>query len=464
MKMQKLLILSMLLYSSLIHAQTLALQQVASGFSSPVEMVHAGDGRLFVVQQRGLIRILDPTTGAINATPFLDLTGIVNQSGGEKGLLGLAFSPNYATDGTFFVSYTRALSPAVSGVDCLSVIAKYTVSTNPNVANTTGTEIFSIQQNLSNHNGGCIRFGPDNLLYYAVGDGGGAGDTGNRSQNISTNLGKLHRLNVLGTSTYTIPAGNPFVGITGNDEIWAYGLRNPWKFCFDNNNIIIADVGQGNWEEVNIQPYTTAGLNYGWRCKEGNADYNTSPPCTGTLTAPNVVISHSAPNNYCSITGGYVYRGTQYPNMVGKYIFGDYCDTKLGITNIATGVTTYTSSLGSYNISSFGEDNNKNLYLVDLGGTIYKITDTTLSNDSFANSNFKIYPNPVKNILSLENTNNENITDIAIYNTNGQLVYQKNNINQTNTDINTEKLAQGIYFMQITNSQNSVLNYKFIKE
>jgi glucose/arabinose dehydrogenase len=444
-------------------SQTLGIQQVATGFSSPVELVNAGDNRLFVVEQGGLIKILNPTTGVVNATNFLNVTSLVNQGGGEKGLLGLAFHPNYATNGTFFISYTRSLTPSVSGVDCESVVAKYQVSANADVANATGNIIYTLQQPFSNHNGGCIRFGPDGFLYIGIGDGGSANDPGNRSQNLTTNLGKLLRVNIDGTSTYTIPAGNPFVGVAGNDEIWAYGLRNPWKFSFDftTNNIWIADVGQNEWEEVNRQSSTAAGLNYGWRCKEGNVDFNTSPACTGTLTAPLVVASHGSPETYCSITGGYVYRGTQYPNLVGKYIFGDYCNDKFGITNISTGATTYSADLGSYSVSSFGEDNSKNLYMVDYGGIIYKIVDTSLSTDSFFESKTKLFPNPVNSILSI--TSENVLSELKIYNFSGQEVI-KATVNSKEASINTSALAKGVYFVKVWDENSNYFSQRLIKE
>jgi glucose/arabinose dehydrogenase len=460
------LYLVILLLAQQIYSQTIGLQRVISGLNVPVELVNAGDSRLFIVEQGGLIRILNiqGNNSTINAIPFLDVNTIVNQGGGEKGLLGLAFHPNYATNGTFFISYTRPLATPVSGVDCENVIAKYQVSSNRDIANINGTVVLTIQQPYNNHNGGCIRFGTDGYLYIGIGDGGSANDPENRSQNLNTLLGKLLRINVDNTTTYTIPQDNPFVGIDGRDEIWAYGLRNPWKFSFDttNNQLWIADVGQNTWEEINRQPTTAVGLNYGWRCKEGNVDFITVPACTSTLTAPLVTVSHARPESYCSITGGYVYRGTQYPNLFGKYIFGDFCNDKIGITDSTTGATTYTNDLGDYSISSFGEDNSKNLYLVDYEGTIYKITDTSpLSTASFFESKTKIFPNPTEGILNI--SSEDAISNLKIYNLTGQEVFEKSgNFKESNIDIRS--FAKGVYFLKIWDVNNNSFSQRVIKD
>ena len=292
-------------------AQSIGLTPFATGFSSPVEITHPrDDDRLFVVQQGGAIRILN-TNGSINSTNFLTLTSTTISTGGERGLLGLAFHPNYATNGYFYVNYTN---PAGN-----TVIARYTVSANPNVANAaSGTIILTVAQPFSNHNGGSIKFGPDGFLYIGMGDGGNAGDPGNRAQNSNENLGKMLRIDVDSASPYGIPPTNPYLGIEGNDEIWAIGVRNPWKYSFDRStgDLWIADVGQYQIEEINHVTNTTPGLNFGWNCYEGNSVYST---CTipATYVFPVAQYTHSA--GACSITGGFVYTGSLYPNFLNHY-------------------------------------------------------------------------------------------------------------------------------------------------
>ena len=264
------LIISFFTFSA--NAQTVALQSFATGFTSPVEITHpVGDSRFFVVQQGGIIKVVS-STGTVNATPFLTLTTATILTGSERGLLGLAFHPNYATNGYFYVNYTRA-------GDGATVIARYSVSANPDIANTTGTVLLTIAQPYSNHNGGSLKFGPDGYLYIGMGDGGSGGDPDNRAQNINDNLGKILRIDVDSASPYGIPPTNPYVGIAGNDEIWAIGVRNPWKFSFNrlNGDMWVADVGQSGAEEIDkiVSPLPT-GLNFGWRCYEGNVTYDSS--------------------------------------------------------------------------------------------------------------------------------------------------------------------------------------------
>ena len=332
--MKKILLLSACLFSLVNYAQTITPVSFGTGFSAALAIEHpANDSRLFVVQQGGLIRILN-TNGTVNATPFLNLTSLTTGSG-ERGLLGLAFHPNYASNGLFFVNYTN-----LSGN---TVIARYGVSADPNVANTTGTILMTINQPASNHNGGSLRFGPDGYLYIGMGDGGGAGDTSGYAQNLDTAypaisgnpsriyLGKMLRIDVntiAGALNYGFPPTNPYVTQAGKEEIWAYGLRNPFKFSFNrtNGDLWIADVGQGNIEEIDkvTNPLTT-GLNFGWRCYEGNAVYSTTIgtcPAYASTVAPNAQYTHTA--GRCSITGGYYYTGSTYPNFQNKYFFADY--------------------------------------------------------------------------------------------------------------------------------------------
>ena len=344
---------------------------VASGLSMPVQVTHAGDGsgRLFVVEQTGAIKIIK--NGAVLGTPFLNLSSLVSCCG-ERGLLGLAFHPNYKNNGYFYVNYTRASDGA-------TVIARYSVSNNPDQANAGSAFILlTIAQPYSNHNGGQVMFGPDGYLYIGMGDGGSGGDPQNNAQNTGVLLGKLLRLDVNSGSPYGIPPTNPYVG-PGNplDEIWALGLRNPWRFSFDRltGDLYIGDVGQNAWEEIDFQPGSSGGgLNFGWRCREGAHNYDFSGNCGSlSLTEPIAEYSHSEGN---AVTGGYVYRGNLYPALWGRYFFADYGAGKIW-SIYKTGATTWSTREleldTNFLISSFGEDENGELYVVEYSSTNGKI-------------------------------------------------------------------------------------------
>ena len=354
---------------------------VATGLSSPLYVTHAPNDfdRIFIVEQPGRIRVRDQDTGALSV--FLDIQGIV-LSGGERGLLGLAFHPDYNENGFFYVSYT--------GSGGVSRIARYSVDPeDPNVAlASSGQVLMSVAQPFSNHNGGWIGFSPnDGFLYWAIGDGGSGGDPGNRAQNTDLLLGKMLRIDVDGTNgpggLYGIPASNPFVGEDGRDEIWAYGLRNPWRNSFDREtgDLWMADVGQNAWEEINRQRSASqGGENYGWRCYEGNNAFNllNCPPAS-QLTFPIYTYSRSGGN--CSITGGNVYRGVNIPGLEGTYFFGDYCSSRVWSFEFSPfgGVTNFTERTGEVasglsGLSSFGEDAYGELYMCSLfNGRVYKI-------------------------------------------------------------------------------------------
>ncbi len=360
---------------------TMTNELVASGLNSPLYVTHAPNDfdRIFIVEQVGRIRVRDQDSGQLSV--FLDIQSIV-LSGGERGLLGLAFHPDYDQNGYFYVSYT--------GSGGTSRIARYSVDPNdPNVADpSSGQIILSQSQPFSNHNGGWIGFSPnDGYLYYALGDGGSGGDPGNRAQNINTLLGKMLRIDVDGDNSanglYGIPADNPFVDEAGLDEIWAYGLRNPWRNSFDRatGDLWIADVGQNAWEEVNRQPGSSeGGENYGWRCYEGNNIYNNSgcPPIS-TLTFPVYTYSRSGGN--CSITGGVVYRGVGIPGLDGTYFYGDYCSSRVwsfqddsnpGVINFRERTNEVSGGLSG--LASFGEDAYGEIYMCSLfNGRVYKI-------------------------------------------------------------------------------------------
>jgi glucose/arabinose dehydrogenase len=355
-------------------ALTASLQSVASGFSSPLGIEHAGDSRLFVVQQGGQIRIL--SGGAVLSTPFLDISTLIS-TGGELGLLGLAFHPNYAANGYFYVNYTRQ-------GDGATVIARYQRSGgNPNVADpASAATLLTVAQPFANHNGGQLRFGPDGYLYIGLGDGGSANDPGNRAQDLSTLLGKMLRIDVDGGTPYAVPATNPFVN-DGNPgtlpEIWAYGLRNPWRFSFDRltGDLFIADVGQGAREEINLQAAGTgAGANYGWRVMEGSGctGLGGGPACfDASLTLPILEYDHSLG---CSVTGGPRYRAAANPALAGYLVYGDFCSGRIwGSTRSANGVwSTAQLLLSGFNISTFGEDAGGEIYVAAYNtGVIYRL-------------------------------------------------------------------------------------------
>ena len=370
-----------LLFAILLTPLTLAaqqpqivLQRIVTGLNLPLDIVHAGDSRLFIVQQRGQIVIYDGTK--VLPTPFLDIRSLVSCCD-ERGLLGLAFHPAYAQNGFFFVYYTMPNGDIA--------LARYSVSAanRDQADSSSATIVLTIPHTeFANHNGGNLVFGPDGYLYLGPGDGGSGGDPHNHAQDLSQLLGKILRIDV-DTLLYRIPASNPFRNTNGaRPEIWAYGVRNPWRFAFDREtgDLLIADVGQDLWEEVDFQPATSiGGENYGWRRMEGNHCYNPATNCqTGSPVTPVIEYSHS---EGCSITGGYRYRGTRYPLMRGIYFFGDYCSgTIWGATQQSDGTWTRHTLLSTspkLAISSFGEDVNGELYVADLNGAVYHIADAT---------------------------------------------------------------------------------------
>ncbi len=458
--MKKLLFICLSLFSISNYAQIIALQTYGTGFASPVAIEHpANDSRLFIVQQRGLIRILN-TNGVTNTTPFISLVGTVSNSGNEKGLLGLAFHPNYVTNGYFYVNYTRLSDGA-------TVIARYSVSADPNIASTTETILLVIPQPFTNHNGGTLRFGPDGYLYIGTGDGGSGGDPGNRAQTITENLGKMLRIDVNSVSPYGIPPTNPFVGVAGNDEIWSIGMRNPWKFSFNrlNGDLWIADVGQDAVEEIDkiASPLPNTGLNFGWRCYEANTTYDTSSgtcPAYASTVAPFTQYTHAATAG-CSITGGYFYTGTTYPNFQNKYFMADYCNNKIGTVNSA-GIITWTAALAGA-FTTFGEDLNGELYISN-SSTVYKIIDSSLATDSFSKSGLSIFPNPVKNEFTLNNSNQINLSKAQVFDLSGKLLLSQNLINSESNLINISSFTTGLYLITIEDTFGNKHQTKLIKQ
>lgn len=441
--MKNFFMLTLIGLSGLASSQTIGLTSFATGFSSPIEITHpVGDARLFVVQKGGSIKILNPD-GTVNPTNFLTLPSGTVSNGSEQGLLGLAFHPNYATNGYFFLNYTNTAGN--------TVIARYSVTANPNLADaTSGTILLTINQPYANHNGGTIRFGADGYLYIGMGDGGSAGDPGNRAQNISENLGKMLRIDVDGPAPYGIPPTNPYVGVAGNDEIWAIGLRNPWKFSFDmlNNDLWIADVGQDAYEEVNYNPAPVApGLNFGWKCYEANNVYTNGCAVSGTnYTFPVAQYSHSSG---CSITGGYVYRGSTYPNFYGKYFMADYCFNKIGMISVGSSTITWSNAF-SGNFTTFGQDLNGEIYVAGINnGIVYKLIDTSqLANNAFDAQNFQLYPNPAKTEVFIKSDQIKYPAQAQIFDLTGKLLLDQS-ISETTQSVNTSTLSGGIYLMKI---------------
>ncbi|MEZ4668673.1 MAG: PQQ-dependent sugar dehydrogenase [Anaerolineae bacterium] len=344
-------------------------QEVASGFSRPLFLTDPNDGtnRLFVVSQEGQIWIV--ADGATLPAPFLDISKLVSRDANERGLLGLAFHPNYAENGLFFVDYTDVRGN--------TVVARYSVSSSdPNLADPqSALFLLGADQPYPNHNGGHIAFGPDGYLYIGLGDGGSQGDPQRNAQNGNSLLGKILRIDVDNGTPYGIPADNPYASVgVFLPEIWAMGLRNPWRFSFDQltGDLYIADVGQNIYEEVNFQPAGAGGINYGWNIMEGKHRYSGEPVPDG-LRAPIFDYTHN--EGGCSVTGGYVYRGESLPALQGIYFFGDYCSGIIWDSFRKPDGTWQTTPFDDtqYSISSFGQDHTGELYLVNQGGSILKL-------------------------------------------------------------------------------------------
>ncbi len=342
---------------------------VATGLTDPLYLTAPpGDPRLFVVEQPGRIRIV--ANGSLLATPFLDITDQV-LAGGERGLLSVAFHPNYAANGYFFVDYTDSLGD--------TRVERYQVSANPNVANRASAKlILFVDQPYSNHNGGLVLFGPDRLFYVGLGDGGSGGDPRGNGQNRGVLLGKLLRLDVDRGDPYAVPADNPFVGVSGaRGEIWAYGLRNPWRFTLDREAglLYIADVGQNRREEVDVAPASAGGLNYGWNIMEGDECYGASTCNRSGLTLP--VLAYSRSGGNCSIIGGFVYRGERIPGLRGHYLYSDYCGGWVKSLRYDGGGVADQRDWGLFlgSVTSFGEDSAGELYVLSGSGKVYRLVD-----------------------------------------------------------------------------------------
>jgi len=386
----------------------LALREIASGFSNPVGLGHAGDERLFLVEKDLGILVLEG--GSVLPDPFLDLRGILGDGvWGSGGLLSIAFHPRYATAGSFFVFY--------SNLDNKSVIARYEVSfEDPNVADfDSGVILITTTKPIpaGDHFGGQLQFGPEGYLYTALGDGGTGGDPACRAQDLSLLHGKVLRIDVdSGRDVepyYSIPADNPFVGPDDpQDEVWAIGLRNPWRISFDRDtgDLYIADVGQGAREEVNrVEADTPGGMNFGWKIKEGTTCFTPDPliagcvPGTPTCAFPDFtdpVLEYTHDDENCSITGGYVYRGRSIPELFGKYLYGDWCTGRIWAASQDSNSGLWQTELLPVElpgVTTFGEDVNGELYLAD-GASLYQLSGEVVFIDGFESGDMSIWSPP----------------------------------------------------------------------
>lgn len=438
-------------------------------FSLPVELVQVQDGtqRWFVVQQRGIIYVLQNDSTTSQRKIFLNLSGIVSQTGSETGLLGLAFHPNYSTNRTFFVSYTRS----VSGV-LRSFVSRFTTSaTNADSAIVSSEQVLlNIEQPFSNHNGGQILFGSDGMLYVSIGDGGSGGDPGNRAQNRTLLLGKILRINIDSTQPglqYAIPQDNPYAQDTTNlrKEIWAYGLRNVWKMSFDlpTGRLWAGDVGQNQFEEISI---VRKGENYGWRLMEAFTCFNPTTNCNnGSLTLPVFAYNHSA--NDASITGGFVYRGSQIPALSGKYVYGDYISGRIwALQYDSVNPTTNQLLLTSgFNVSSFARDSQGELYVLSYQSTTGRIfrlrgpaSPTGFSDSKATSPTLTLYPNPVKDMLQVVLSGwNGTSAYYQLINAEGKKMRTGNWTLTEQTELirktlDTTGLAPGIYYLTVVSA------------
>jgi glucose/arabinose dehydrogenase len=349
----------------------------AQGLTRPTTIAapaDTADKRLFVTEAQGTIRII-AANGTLAAQPLLDIKSKVLDDQGERGMLGLALHPDFKKNGFFYVNYIDK--------DSNTIISRWHVPAQTGVADPNSEKVLiKVKQPYPNHNGGMLLFGPDGYLYAALGDGGSGGDPQNRAQNKNELFGKILRIDVNHGDPYAIPASNPFKGVaSAKGEVWDFGLRNPWRFSFDRTtgDMLIGDVGQDKYEEIDFQKAGKGGINFGWRCQEGLHDYNTDG-CqpANKYTAPVIEYDHS--DKRCSVTGGYIYRGTKYPAMAGKYFYADLCSGQLyyAVQSASKWQPTLAAST-QLQISSFGQDSSGELYAADVKtGIIYRLTDSAV--------------------------------------------------------------------------------------
>jgi len=451
----KLLSLTFLLFSSILSSQTIDTTLFTEDVIKPVDIKNAGDERLFIAEQAGRIVILN-TDGSINPTPFLDIISQVT-SGGEQGFLGIAFHPDYITNGFFFVNYID--------LDGNTQVSRFSVDdTNPDIADPS-SELFIIdyEQPFPEHNAGSLAFDSSGYLYIASGDGGSGGDPGDRAQSLESLLGKILRIDIDNTAdgnNYAIPPSNPFVGNPlALDEIWAFGFRNPWRISIDpdTDTIWLGDVGQGAVEEVDRISQSDAGGNYGWRCYEGSSEFNT----TGCLPPDFYIFpvtEYEHIGSRCSITGGYVYHGSNMPSFQNHYFYADLCSGIISTLDIATEIATEQGALGA-SWTAFGVDINQELYIANhFNGRIYKITEEPLSVTDIENNQVLMTPNPASNFVQIQSENSV-LDSITILDINGRTLLAINNISSFEELIDINTLSKGLYFVKVSseNGKTSVL-------
>jgi glucose/arabinose dehydrogenase len=460
------LLFSILSWMNFIQCQNVksenTLAPFATGLNAPVCIANCGDSRLFVVDQTGYIRIVDEN-GNVNPVPFLDIHERVNY-GGERGLLGLAFHLDYSANGYFYVNYV--------GEGDTTHIARFSVSeSDPNLADPSSElRMINIAQPYTNHNGGDLQFGPDGYLYIGMGDGGSAGDPQNRAQNPMELFGKMLRIDVDNGNPYSIPVTNPFYGsLSARNEIWALGLRNPWRFSFDrlSGDLWIGDVGQNAVEEIDRQlSSSTGGENYGWRCYEGNNVYNAQGcGAASDYIFPVFTYPHG---EECSITGGYVYRGNESSPFYGRYFYADYCSDRIWTLYNSNGnwISEEFGRFPGNNFCTFGEDSGGALYIAGLtSGNIYKIEDQSSGTASHTLDPWiRIIQLPSSGIIRLEITRtSDQPVQVSLYDMKGIRLF-KDSFRSENYQISTRSLQDGIYLLKVSLNGSYVSQKLFIRQ
>lgn len=456
-----------------LNAQTnlINLQQFSSGYYQPLDIENCGDTRLFIVQQNGKIFICSKS-GVKKTTPYLNISDRVDTAGNSQGLLGLAFDPNYLTNGYFYVNYINS--------DGHTQISRFSVSSgNPDKANAASEKfILQIQQPYRYHNGGCMRFGVDGYLYIGTGDGDDeTGDPNDYAQNTQSFLGKMLRIDVHKGDPYKVPKSNPFVNSPDIlHEIWNIGLRNPWRWSFDavTHDLIIADVGQDNWEEINVQPANSkGGENYGWRCYEGDHAFNTAGcKAKKKYTFPVSEYSHAASTGDCSVTGGFVYRGSAYTALYGKYFYADFCSGIIRMFDIDDPSTEQKAYYGhQHAYTSFGENQNHELFITDFSdGNIYRITSSSNLQQNVSNvptlQQFKVYPNPAKQNFSVSFlASKEESYTLSFYNAFGEVAFVSKKLitpGLNNWNINVPAAINGNCYFTLSSASGIFVSQKIL--
>lgn len=459
-------VVSLFLFTQINHLKaqsTIELKEVASGFRNPVDIAHTTDDRLFIVEQVGTIRIIEENQ-QVSSTPFLNITNKV-RFGGERGLLGMAFHPDFANNGFFYVNYTNTLGN--THIARFQVVAEAT-TVDPN----SESILLTIDQPFPNHNGGNLKFGPDGYLYIGLGDGGSFGDPINAGQDNQTLLGKMLRIDVDNEMPYAIPPDNPFVNDSSfRPEIWATGLRNPWRFSFDRmtGDLWIADVGQDRQEEINFIPSSNLnGLDFGWRCYEGNNLFNQNG-CADESTFYFPIHTYATiPTVGESITGGYVYQGRQNPDLVGQYIYGDFVSGRIWSLDLIDNewINTELLKIGREEISTFGEDVLGEIYVAAYSsGTIYQIQQPIISSveEDIVSDVLTVYPNPSQEILIIQLEQSDLLPNkLTIVNTSGQTVYEQATKIEQITSVDISDLNTGIYYLFLE-TESGMFSHKIVK-